>query len=230
MMRAMLSISHDVLDEVALGEQMCSACIEGSGVDGAGISLRTEGLGREMLCASDPTMALIEELQYTLGEGPCIEAAITGRPVLIPDVRRDAGDQQWPVFAAAIAEQPGVGALFAVPLLVGAIKLGVLDLYRAEPGPLPDSDLNELIGVADIVALKLLGVHIDPGNPYGGDHMSPSRAEVHQATGMLIGQLEVSAADAFARLRAYAYAHNRLLHDVARDVVNRDLRFSDDMD
>jgi AmiR/NasT family two-component response regulator len=55
------------------------------------------------------------------------------------------------------------------------------------------------------------------------------RAEIHQATGMVLAQLGVSAQDALARMRAYAFAEQRLLSDVARDVVSRRLRFTQDM-
>lgn len=226
--RALLAIARDGADDVGLADQICHACIDGLGVDGAGISLLTETESREAVCASDATAARVEDLQYTLGEGPCVEAAITGRAVLVPDVGDAARESRWPVFAAAVLDQTEVRALFAFPLQLGVIKLGVLDLYRMAPGPMDAGELRDALHGADTAALMLLGLTFNAGGM--GDHLWSGRAEVHQATGMVIAQLGIGAQAAFARLRGYAFSHERLLGDVARDVVARRLRFTEDMD
>lgn len=215
--------------DARLAEQFCRACVDGLDIDGAAISLLTESPSRETLCATDATAARVEELQYTLGEGPCIEAAASGRPVLVPDVEEAGGQTRWPVFAAAVAEQAGIGALFALPLQLGTINLGALDLYRSTPGNMSDAELRDAMRAADTVALMLLGQRTDPGDGQWWDHSWASHAEVHQATGMVVAQLGVGTQDAFARLRGYAFSQERLLGDVARDVVARRLRFTEDM-
>src|SRR5215212_1672329 len=116
--------------EHALAEQICRACVAGLDVDGAGLSLLTRSSVRE----TDPTAELLEDLQFTLNEGACMEAAATGAPVSVPDLATGVEARRWPVFAAALAEQAEVGALFALPLQWGAINLGVLDLYRRTAG------------------------------------------------------------------------------------------------
>lgn len=228
--RALLTIARNGSDEAALGEQICRACVEGLQVDGAAISVLTDSPARETLCASDATAARVEELQYTLGEGPCVEAARTARPVLIPDVEETGGQSRWPMFAAAVAEQAGIGALFAMPLQLGTINLGVLDLYRTAPGPLNGGELRDAMRAADLAAMMLLGLRTDPGDGQRWEQSWSSHAEVHQATGMVIAQLGVGAEDAFARLRGYAFSREQLLGDVARDVVARRLQFTEEMD
>ena len=148
----------------------------------------------------------------------------------------------WPVFATAVIEQTDVRALFAIPLQLGTINLGVLDLYRTEPGPLDGSELRDVLSAVHTATLMLLGAEwrADPGwqldtVPHGGktasrDGLSDDRAEIHQATGMLVAQLDVSSQNAFARLRAYAFAHRRPLGEVAGDVVGRRLVFTQDME
>lgn len=225
--RALLAIGRDSVDGAELAGQICRACVGGLAVDGAGISLLTGTVSRETVCASDETMAWVEDLQYTLGEGPCVEAAVTGQPVLVPDVRDAARQSQWPVFAAAVLERTAVGALFAFPLQLGAINLGVLDLYCTAPGPMGTVALRDALQGADTAALMLLGLTSEGGL---GDHSGNGRAEVHQATGMVIAQLGVDAQVAFARLRGYAFSHEQLLSEVARDVVARRLRFTTEMD
>ena len=226
--RALLALVRDVGDERALAGQVCQACVVGLDVDGAAISLLTASSARETLCATDATAELLEDLQFSLGEGACVEAALTGRPVLVPDLYHSTETSRWPIFAAAVMEQSDVGALFAVPLQWGTINLGVLDLYRRAPGPLSEAQLRDAISAADMVALMFLGIRTDPGDGVGLDHSLHGRAEIHQATGMVLAQLGVSAQDALARMRAYAFAEQRLLGDVAHDVVSRRLHFTPD--
>jgi hypothetical protein len=137
---------------------------------------------------------------------------------------------RWPAFAALMAGT-GMAALFAFPLQLGAVGLGVLTLYRRAAGRLSVEGLAEGLRVADTLALLLVGS--DGGNPAHDldarwlDRSARTR-EIDQATGMLIVQLGVGAEAAFARLRAHAFAHDRSLAEVARDVVARRLRLADD--
>ena len=225
--RALLAIARDLRDDRALAERICRACVVGLDIDGAAISLHTASALRETLFATDATADLLEDLQFSLGEGACIEAAVTGRPVLIPDMTDTADTSRWPIYADA-AMEAGVSAVFALPLQWGTINLGVLDLYRGAPGSLSRTQLVDARSAADTAALLLLGLRTDPGDEQPRDQSWSSRAEIHQATGMVLVQLGVSAADAFARLRAHAFAEQRLLGDVARDVVARLLVFTND--
>ena len=235
--RALLALERNGADGRELARHICTACIAGIGVDGAALSLLTASVHRETLCATDATATTLEDLQFTLGEGACLEAATTGSPVLVPDIHDEIRSARWPVFAAAVTEQTDVRALFALPLQLGKINVGVLDLYRDTPGPLLGHELRDMVAATDTAMLMLLGASAPPEHDNAGTdgyrHEEGSwidRAEVHQATGMVLAQLGIPAQDAFARLRAHAFAHRRLLSDVARDVVARRLVFTDDMD
>jgi hypothetical protein len=196
-------------------------------------------VSRETLWATDPTAELLEELQFTLNEGACMQAATTGTPVLVADLHHSSDTQRWPIFAAALAEQTDVRALFAFPLQWGTVNVGVLDLYRRTPGGLSAAQGRDAISASETAALMLLGVRTDPehadadadGESGGSwlDHAPSSRAEIHQATGIVLAQLGVSAAQALARMRGYAFVEQRLLIDVARDVVSRRLQFTEEM-
>jgi hypothetical protein len=229
--RALLAIARDSIDERALAKQICRACVAGFAIDGAAISLLTTSAARQTLAATDPTAELLEDLQFSLNEGACVEAATTGCPVLVSDLLDSTDILRWPLFAAAVMERSAVRALFALPMQWGAVNLGVLDLYRLAPGPLPDAQLRDAIGAADTAALMMLGQRTDPGDGADGwlDDAVGNRAEIPQATGMVLMQLGVGAPEALARLRGYAFMHGRLLIDVARDVVARRLRFTEDM-
>jgi hypothetical protein len=226
--RALLEIARDIADDRVLAEKICRACLDGLDIDGAAISLFTTSAYRETLFATDPTATLLEDLQFGLGEGPCVDAATSGRPVWAPDLGDPAETARWPIYAAAAVEQTGARAVFALPLQWGAIDLGVLDLYRREPGPLSGVQQRDAITAADAAALMLLDLRTDPGDITAWDRSWSTRAEIHQATGMVVAQLGISSQDAFARLRAHAFAEHRMLSDVADDVVARRLTFSPD--
>jgi hypothetical protein len=227
--RALLAIARDTKDDRVLAAEICRACVQGLDIDGAAISLLTADPLRETVFASDATADLLEDLQFSLGEGACIDAAVSRRPVLVADMNDPAQTARWPVYAAAVAEQTGVRAIFALPLQWGAIDVGVLDLYRRAPGALSAAQMRDALSAADAATLILLGLRSDPGDDdQAWDRSWGNRAEIHQATGMVVAQLGVSAADALARLRAHAFAEQRLLGDVARDVVARRLCFTED--
>ncbi|MCE6995065.1 GAF and ANTAR domain-containing protein [Saccharothrix sp. S26] len=197
---------------------VCVACAGAvAGVDGAALTLRSaSSRAEEVLGASDPWAAGLEEIQYTLGEGPAVEAFAVGRPVLVADVRRE--QVRWPGFADA-GTAAGVAAVFAFPLRVGDIALGTLDLYRRRPGGLSADAEADAAALAHLVTLTLL-THVERA---GDDelHRVISYQDVNMATGMLAAQLRISLEDAFARLRAHAFAANRSVLAVARDVLAR---------
>ncbi len=236
--RALRGIARDWTGDEDLARRICQACVDGLDVDGAAISVLTASTARTSLWATDATAELLEELQFTLNEGACMQAATTGNPVLVADLHHSPVTAQWPVFAAAVAAQTLVGALFALPLQWGAVNVGVLDLYRAEPGPLSPVQHRDALAAATAAAALLLGQRTEPVDPVDGRtegdpgwDLSPDhRAEIHQATGMVLAQLGISAVDALARLRGYAFVHQRLLLDVAHDVVTLRLAFGPDTD
>lgn len=189
---------------------------------------------RGTVCATDDVARLVEDLQFEFGEGPCFDAYRGGGPMFIEDMRASAGAQggRWPMFVEAVAAT-GVGALFAFPLLIGAIPLGALDLYRRRPGPLTQEQLRAAWRIADAAADALLDVRSGTAMDLPADTAPTGasyRLEVHQATGMVSVQLGVSMEDAFLRLRAYAYARNLHISDVARAVVSSGLRLSPEED
>ena len=207
-------------------EHVCAAVISATGVDSAAVTVMLDATPRETIHASDQVAAELEELTLTLGEGPSADA-FTGGAALVADLTTSDCLTSWPVFAPA-ATQAGTRAVFALPLQVGAIRLGVMDLYRARPGDLDREQLADALVLADTACAVLLDAEQGDGSRPDGqapEQTGPQHPEVHQATGMIIARLGVTAAVALVRLRAYAYAQDRRLRDVAADVVARRLRF-----
>jgi hypothetical protein len=209
--------------------RLCSVAGRSLFASGVGVSVMAEDGMRGVAAVSEPAYEAIEELQFTLGEGPCLEAFATRRPVLVPELT-DAAMLRWPGYAPAIHDR-GLRAVFAFPLQVGAARLGVLDVFRAEPGVLSDGQFRQALVFAEVAVSTLLDEQerAAPGAAADGlDEVMGQRAEVYQAQGMVAVQLGVPLADALARLRAHAYAESRELGDVARDVVERRLTFDND--
>jgi hypothetical protein len=208
-------------------ERFLETCVELLSVTGAGISIISEGQHRGAVAVSDPRFAAVDDLQFSLGEGPCLDADRWARPVLEPDLELAIG--QWPAFAAA-ALSNRVHAAFAFPLRMGAVRLGVLNLYRNAPGDLEPDDLRDAIALARLATHLLLELEADipPGSlPERLGEVVDQRAHVHQATGMIAAQLNSDVATAMTRLRAFAWSRDRSIDAVAADVVGLLLRFDD---
>jgi len=169
----------------------------------------------------------LEDLQFTLGEGPCKDAFHSGVPTLAPRLDDDAF-ARWPAFISE-ARNSGIEAVFAYPLIVGRSRVGVLTLYQDFAGDLTSDQHDDSQALADILAQTILGMQAaaPPGMlPAELDEAVSHRAEVHQASGMAAIQLQIPVAEALAALRAYAFAHGQSVADVSADVVARRLRLS----
>jgi hypothetical protein len=206
--------------------RLCEVCAEVSGMSGAGIMLMSDDAPRGSMCATDGVCDLIEDLQFTLGEGPSLDAHHNQLPVLEPDLALPT-TPRWLAFAGPSIDA-GVRAIFGFPVRVGAVRLGSLNLYRDRPGPLTDDQHADSLVMADIAARAILVLQAKaaPGTLAAELETGASfRFVVHQATGMVAAQLSVSVGRALIRLRAHAFGNDRPLVDVARDVVARRLRF-----
>lgn len=195
-------------------------------VTGAAIVEMIDVNRREIVCSTDDVSDRLEALQFTLGEGPCVLAVRTGCPVLVSDLH-EVRDTRWPMFAEA-ASRTSARAVYSFPLQIGVIKVGVLELYRDQPGPLTAAELAGALLCADVALWVLLGLRAGADPDVAAPQrlgLDMQRAEIHRATGMVMVQLAISAESALATLRAFAYSHSQPLDDVAHQVVTRRLTF-----
>jgi GAF domain-containing protein len=211
--------------------RLCRAAARALPASATGLSVFSANGDPAVIAASSTSARNIEQLQFTLGEGPCQDVYESGRPVLTPDVATAA--TRWPGYAPA-ALQHGVRAVFAIPLQVGASRLGALDVYRDTPGPLPGPALTQAFAFAEVAMTALLDSQERAGRRSGPDLGEALGAAVggplvvYQAQGMVHVQLGIPLTEALTRLRAYAYAHDRNLSDVAADVVAHRLLIESD--
>jgi hypothetical protein len=218
---------------------LCERVARLSSADGAAVAVFAPSRSPELLHATDALAQQIDDLQFTLGEGPCVDAYTMVLPQLCP--RLDTGRQlnRWPAFCDGAIEL-GVRAVFAFPLVAPRRALGVLELYRRTTGAMAPGQLesasvcastiadtlmsnwaSHLSGAIDAVA-AIEAASSDPDAPLAAGNQF-SRARVYIASGMVAVQLGISADEGLARLRAYTYAQGRSITDVAADIVAKRL-------
>jgi GAF domain/ANTAR domain len=208
--------------------RLCRFAVDEMALSGCALVLMSGAESASMLAGAGRHASTVTGLQMELGEGPCLQARVSGVPVFLPDLA--AGDaSRWPAFAAA-ALAVGVHAEFSLPLTAGPGGIGTLDLCRDRPGMLSQEHLADALVTADIARDAVLYQQYTPGG--GGvagllDMGGTDRLVIHQATGMIAAQLNDTTSNALARLRAAAFASGRPMYDIARDVVERRMRFDD---
>ena len=212
----------------SLESRLCVACVDMLDVTGAGITI----MGGEQagpVCVSNSRMAALEDLQFTIGVGPCRDAFKSGQPVHAPRLDNTASTR-WPSFVD-LARATAIGAVFAYPMSSKAAKIGVLTLYQNYEGELSEAQHSDSLAVAEILAETILSLQAaaPAGTLAAGLQDAVAyRAEIYQASGMVSIQLRIPAADALLRIRGYAFTHDRPVGSVAADIVARRLRLTDD--
>lgn len=218
---------------LAAADRLCEACVGLLDVDGASISLVHEGATRGTFGSSSPLSKRLDQLQFTFGEGPCLEAVRDGRPVLVSDLD-DPAEDRWPAFTSEVLTA-GVTAVFALPVLIASQSVGALDLFRQRRGSLTAETLTAGLVAAELAALPLLDLmtaDVDWDEAAeGGDGWeqlaSLERVEVYQATGMIVAALDVGPAEALVRLRAHAFARGTTASEAAWSIVERRVLLDD---
>ena len=211
-------------------KQLCLACAHSAAVDGGSVALVSAQGSRVVLAATDGLGSDIENAQITLGEGPYVDAATSLAPVLVPNLSDPGAEssQRWPFFAKE-AETLGVGALFAFPIRVSTLSIGTLGLYREEPGPLATHELGGVLEALEEIGRTLLDLETwdENGSPDADQNggITVGTAQLHQAAGMVMIQLNVTILEAMALLRAAAFTEGTHVTSIAHQIVKRRRRF-----
>lgn len=216
---ALLAV-HD--DAAARLRGICDLCVSELSVTGARVRVlggtSADG-GGAVAYASDMLGVRLDDLATTVGAGPCIDAYNLARPVLVPDLAADG--TRWPGFSAD-AVTAGVAAVFSFPLQIGGVRLGVLELHRRSAGFLRPAQLTDALLLAD-AATDAIFHDLHGVGPMTLSGLVDIQAEVHQATGMVAVNLEMSLSEALLRIRAHAFAHQMTLVQVAKEIIERRL-------
>jgi hypothetical protein len=217
------------IDPELLPDRLCQAVTDVLGVEGAAISVY---LGADIAVpvgANHLTASLGEALQFTLREGPCFEAYRSRLPILMPDVQDPESPawSRWPTYAAQFTQHTDYRGVFAYPLLANGVAMGSLSLYRRASGQ-PDH-LDDVAVIANQVADRLLAAEVftspdsDSGHRWLEGPTSRRRRLVWLAQGLTLQTNRITPRQAMELLRAQAFSADRLLDDVAADIVSGEL-------
>lgn len=201
-------------------QRICRGAVDCLGMEGSTIQVNARhGVGA-VLASSDDRARAIADAGFAAGEGPGHDAFELARPVLISRLVED-GYARWPGFVSSV-RSTGIKACFSIPLHVGAVRLGVLDLYRWYPRGLDQAEVALALTFADLATERLLDPRPEPSS--GGldarllDAIDRN-SEIHQAQGMVMVDLDVDLAEAMALMRAHAFSRDLSLLEVAREIL-----------
>ncbi|MBK4347025.1 GAF and ANTAR domain-containing protein [Lacisediminihabitans changchengi] len=193
---------------------------------GVALAVLASRVGPSTICSTDDLSSRLDEMQFDLGQGPCWESMANRAPVLHPDLRSEA-DTPWPAFAEAVSREP-IASIFAFPLSVGGVDIGAVDLYSSTAQQLSDNQITRVSVLAELASWQVLRRLLNDSHDDSESGSRYSRHEVHQATGMVLVQLDIAADDAMLLLRAHAFSSAKTVREIANDVVERRLVFSTD--
>lgn len=205
-------------------DRLAEVCLELlPNLDGASVTVIGDSLAHATVSTAGDRRGDLSKLQFTFGEGPYLDAHNQGRPVLVADISESEYRARWPAFAVACLDAR-IYAVFALPLRIGALRVGILNLHRRSPGPLAATELEDALGFAEAATLLVLNDN-NPEATLKPQLRLDHRAVIHQATGIIMAQLGVAVEEAFLRLRAHTFVDGRSLEAVADEVVARRIRF-----
>jgi hypothetical protein len=208
-----------------LPDRLCRAAVDALAVDGSAIAVYLGAGVAVPVGASDQEANRAEGLQFTLAEGPCLQAYSDREPVLVPDIGRpgSAAWANWPTYAAEFTRHTGYRAVFAFPLICNGLGMGSFSLYRRSPGAAGAP--ADLTAIAALIAARLLEAETFAGlrghqeHPWIDGPSSHRRKQVWVAQGLTMQANRLTPAQALDLLRARAYTAERLVDDIAEDIV-----------
>jgi hypothetical protein len=217
--------------------RLCHAVVDDLRMSGAVVSLMTAaGAEREesgaIAAASSDQARAVDELEFSLGEGPARDAFLSSRVILTPDL--EGAFDRWPGYVPA-ALDAGVQATFAFPLLVGAARFGVLHLHSAQVRSLSQQEIATSLLMTELateVVLDALAPVLEPPPTHDLPLLGTAdrRAQIYQAQGMVMVDLDIGLPEALARMRAQAFASGQDLADLAADILTGRVRMQRDPD
>ncbi|ADD44521.1 GAF and ANTAR domain-containing protein [Stackebrandtia nassauensis] len=207
-------------DVVDFTHVLANRCVELLDAAAVGLMLIDQHSQLRVIASSDEQSRVLELFELEADHGPCLECFRTGHQVADPDLR-DA-DTRWPRFAAKAVEA-GYLAVQAIPMRLRGETIGVLNLFRQQPGALDETLLRTGQALADVATIGLLHERAVRHHQILAEQLQGalnSRVVIEQAKGLLSERFNVDMPTAFVVMRKFARRTNRKLSDVAQDVVS----------
>lgn len=208
-------LGHDDM-ESALAVITEIAAQEVPGAEHAGVTLGSNGRFKT-IAPTDAVANRVDQIQYDLGTGPCVDAALDDNVYCAPDLRRD---ERWPEFGKRAAETTGIVSMlsFRLYLEYDAKLIGALNMYSTEPAAFGDESIAAGVLLATHGALAVAGAAAREKAMNLEKALETSR-NIGVAMGVLMNQHKVEREQAFDLLRIASQHTHRKLVDIAEDVA-----------
>jgi GAF domain-containing protein len=194
------------------------ASLELFGASGAGIMMVDEDSALSAVAATDEPARLLEVRQQEVGTGPCVDALMLNRVISTDDL---AADPRWPALLPDVSDA-GVRAILGVPIGVGGLPVGSLNVYRDRPDSWDQSSNSALIAYAGVIAGVLESALVVREREQLTDQLQralDNRVLIERAVGVMMAERRVGAVAAFGELRSVARGSGRRVADVAAEVL-----------
>ncbi|MDO5878288.1 MULTISPECIES: GAF and ANTAR domain-containing protein [Paenarthrobacter] len=174
---------------------------------------------RATVAGSSDKAVLLDRIEQSLRQGPCLDALDLGRPVLLSDV---ATDVSWPAYSHVLAEQ-GCRSALGVPMDLGKTSEAVLNFFAPAPDVFTENVIKETASFSAVAGGTLrLAIRIETAEQMNADLKAAmdSRTVIDLACGVVMGQNRCTQDHAFNLLRKASSHRNEKLHTVAIDVIS----------
>jgi GAF domain-containing protein len=216
-----LVADYDVVDLLQLLVDTCRDVLD---MTAAGILLADPHGELEVVASTSEASRLVEMMQLSAEQGPCIDSFRSGRRVSVPDI--GASKEEWWQFRGSALAQ-GFRSMDALPLRLRDATIGTLNLMRATPGAAPEDSILAAQAFADVATIGILHERTLRESELLSEQLQAalnSRIVIEQAKGVVSHTRGVSIDEAFTLIREYARSHSMGLSTVAARLVDRSLR------
>jgi GAF domain-containing protein len=203
------------------------AC-DASGGDMAGLTMIVDDKVKTGVFTDEEAVE-IDDVQYSTGQGPCLDAF---RNLRVNRIESTETDDRWPAFSAAAAAH-GIASTISVPVIARDRAVGALNVYSRRAGAFDDDSEARLSVFANQSAIVLANAQLYWDARTLNENLNQamrSRATIDQATGILMAQTNLSPEAAFGLLVQASQRENRKLREIALEIVERTERRTEPTD
>jgi GAF domain-containing protein len=200
-------------------EETVRACVAVFGVTGSGLMIADEESSLRYVAASDGPGRVLEVVQVETGEGPCVDAFVSGMVTTTDDLR---AEPRWPAISTILLRN-GVRAVIGVPVRLGGVPVGSLDVYRDHPHQWDDSERAALVRYSDVIETTLsaaMAAHRAGELAEQLQYALDYRVVIERAIGYLMASRQLGGTAAFDLLRRTARDQRRKVAEVAQHLLD----------
>ncbi len=214
-----LAGSSDGQDVLGALRGSVEACVDLFGVSGSGLMVADEQNVLRYLISTDGPGRILEEVETEAGEGPCVDAFITNRVVASDDL---ATETRWAAITPTVLRH-GVRSVLGVPVHLGGVPVGSLDVYLDRAHAWDESERQALLRYREVVGTILSTALTARHAGQLADQLQYAldyRVVIERGVGYLMARDGVDAVRAFDRLRRAARANRLKIGEVAQQVLD----------